>query len=83
MSYSHADKVTARRFAGELEKRGAVVLFDHQTVQLGDRLSERISAAIRSSEPGGSDVEMTCLSFDSGRVGQEAHQECKFVVCRP
>jgi hypothetical protein len=50
LSYSHEDKSIARELARELEKRGAEVWFDEQTLRLGDSLLERISAAIRSSD---------------------------------
>jgi hypothetical protein len=62
LSYSHEDQPIAQELARELEERGAAVWFDEQMLTLGDDVSERINAAIRSS-----DVFLVLVSPAAGR----------------
>jgi hypothetical protein len=50
LSYSHEDKPIAQALARELEERHAAVWFDEHMLVPGDRLTERIAEAIRSSD---------------------------------
>jgi len=50
ISYSHEDKPVARELARELEERHASVWFDEEMLAPGDKLSEKLNEAIRSSD---------------------------------
>lgn len=50
VSYSHADKVVARRLATLLEERGCAVWIDDNELAIGDSLIEQIARAIEGIE---------------------------------